>query len=225
MISHLINIGFPNNCVSCENTLVRNEKFICSNCLFFIPKSDKQLSINSKTSKLLDASPIFMGASYVFDFDKDGKTQHLMHELKYNSNLKLGVYLGEIIGIDFKEQLQDIDFIVPVPLHPKKLYKRGYNQSELLCQGIKVQVEKEINTNNLKRIKFTETQTKKNKTERIKNIKDAFEYTNNNLFEYKTILLVDDVITTGSTLNECLKALATIKGIRVKVLCLAKAAF
>lgn len=225
VFSHLVNIGFPNNCLSCSNSLVRNERYICSSCHFYLPKSDLQLTNNSETAQLLNNNEILTGASYLFDFDKDGKVQQLLYELKYNSNLNLGFFLGELVAIDFLSQLKDTDLIVPVPLHPKKLYQRGYNQSDLLCEGINNILGKEINKSNLVRIKYTETQTKKNKQERIMNMKKAFTIKHPTQFINKHLLLIDDVITTGSTLVECLRELQLVKGTRVKVLCLAKAKY
>ena len=225
VVSHLIKIGFPNNCITCNDSLLRNEKFICSTCFFYIPKGDSLISNDSETSSLLGENESLIGASHLFNFDKDGKTQLLLHELKYKSNLQLGTFLGELIGADFKTQLQQIDFIIPVPLHKKKLYERGYNQSEILSKGINNIIEKKISIQHLKRIKYTETQTKKNKVQRLENIKNAFEIKNAQELEGKTVLLIDDVITTGSTLVECIHSLSTIKNIKIMVLVLAKAVY
>lgn len=224
-ISHLIKIGFPNNCITCNDSLLRNEKFICSNCFFFIPKGESKISIDTETSSLLGTKQNINGGGHLFNFDKDGKTQQLLHELKYNSNTQLGIFLGELIGAEFKTQLHHIDYIIPVPLHKKKLHERGYNQSEILCTGINNVIEKKVFSDNLKRIKYTETQTKKNKLERLENIKNAFEISKVNELEGKSILLVDDVITTGSTLSECINVLKNVKGIKITVLVLAKAIY
>jgi len=124
-ISHLIKIGFPNNCITCNDSLLRNEKFICSNCFFFIPKGESTISKESETNSLLGNHQSLIGGGHLFNFDKDGKTQQLLHELKYNSNIQLGTFLGELIGAEFKSQLKHIDFIIPVPLYKKKLYERG----------------------------------------------------------------------------------------------------
>ena len=223
MFKNLIHLGFPNNCVGCDNALVQNEKFICSSCFFFLPKGELNIDKNSQSSQLLSESPSFIGASHLFDFDKNGKTQHLLHELKYKSNTKLGVYLGELMGSDFQFSLLDIDYIVPVPLHPKKLYQRGYNQSEILAKGISNIISKPVNTNNLIRIKNTETQTKKSKKARIENVKSAFSIKDITLFDNKNILLIDDVMTTGSTLIECMKEIGKSKNVKIKVLALARA--
>ena len=225
VLSHLIKIGFPNNCITCSNSLLRNEKYICSNCFFYIPKGDSVISNSSETASLLINQEILIEGCHLFNFDKDGKTQQLLHELKYNSNTQLGIFLGELIGGEFKSQLQDIDFILPVPLHKRKLHERGYNQSEILSKGINNIIEKIISINNLTRVRYTETQTKKNKVERLKNIKNAFELKNPDEFENKTVLLIDDVVTTGSTLLECIQSLHSVKGIKIVVLVLAKAVY
>ena len=225
VFSHLIKIGFPNNCITCNDSLLRNEKFICASCFFYIPKGESFISLDSEPCLLLCKDISLLGGGHLFNFDKDGKTQQLLHELKYNSNIQLGTYLGELIGADFKDQLVQVNYIIPVPLHKKKLHERGYNQSELLCKGINNVIEKSILMDNLVRIKYTETQTKKNKLQRLENIKNAFEIKNTKELEGKTILLIDDVITTGSTLVECINSLKSVKKIKIIVLVLAKAVY
>lgn len=225
MLTDLIKIGFPQNCLSCSNALVQSEKFICSSCYFYLPKGELAIRINTDSGKLFEENDSFLGAGHLFDFDKEGKTQHLLHELKYNSNLPFGEYLGTLLGSEFQALLSDIDFLVPVPLHPKKEYKRGFNQSHLLGKGISSVTSIPISSNNLIRTRFTETQTKKNKEERKMNIQNAFEVRSPQEFENKTLLLLDDVITTGSTLMECIRVLSSIEGIQIKALFLAKAVY
>ena len=127
------------------------------------------------------------------------------------------------MGSDFQSSLLDIDYIVPVPLHPKKLYQRGYNQSEILAKGISNIISKPVNNDNLIRIKNTETQTKKSKKARIENVKSAFSIKDITLFDNKNILLIDDVMTTSSTLIECMKEIGKSKNVKIKVLALARA--
>mgnify|MGYP000064799570 CR=1 FL=1 len=225
MLSHLIKLGFPNNCITCNDSLLRNEKFICTHCFFYIPKGESLITDKNETALLLGNQNHLIGGGHLFNFEKDGKTQQLLHELKYNSNIHLGIFLGELIGTEFKSQLQNVDFIIPVPLHKKKLHQRGYNQSEILCNGINNMLQKSVSTSHLIRVKYTETQTKKNKVERLENIKNAFEIKNTKELEEKTVLLIDDVITTGSTLVECMTCLNTVKNIKIIVLVLAKAVY
>ncbi len=223
MITDLIKIGFPKNCLSCSNALAKNENYLCTNCYFYLPKGELAIHHETDAGKLFEPIDSFLGAGHLFDFDKNGKTQHVLHELKYNSNQDFGIYLGTLLGNEFIKQLEYIDVLVPVPLHPKKLHQRGFNQSELLAKGISKTTEINLSINNLIRTRHTETQTKKSKTERKKNIARAFNVLNKNEFENKQVLILDDVITTGSTLTECIKVLSPIKGIKIKALLLAKA--
>ena len=223
MFSDLIKIAFPKNCIGCSHSLNSNEKFLCSNCYFYFPKGEASISINTETGQLFDSIPTILGASHLFYFDKDGKTQKVLHELKYKKNLNFGEYLGELMGVEFQSSLEDVDLVIPVPLHPKKEHQRGFNQSTLLCNGISTVIQKPVSTEILIRTRFTETQTKKNREERIQNIKNAFELLNKKELQDKTILLVDDVITTGSTLIECVNELNKAEGVRIKILLLAKA--
>ena len=225
MLNDLLKIAFPSNCTTCNSSLLKGEKHLCTSCLFHIPKGDKELTVNSETGKLLCNSPNFKGSTHLFFFDKEAKTQKILHQLKYKSNPDFGIYLGELIGADFNQNLKNIDYIIPVPLHPKKLYQRGFNQSELLANGIRNLTNLDVLTNILIRNRHTETQTKKGKAERIKNIQGAFEIKNQEILKHKKILLIDDVITTGSTINECIKELDKIDGISIYVISLAVASY
>ncbi len=223
MFSDLIKIGFPKNCISCNNSLVKNETYLCGNCFFYIPKGELTMSSDGEIGNLFNHFDCFVGGSHLFDFDKEGKTQQILHELKYNSNINFGEYLGKLMGSEFKDLLKDIEYLIPVPLHPKKEHQRGFNQSLLLCKGLNSVLKTPISTKNLIRTRYTETQTKKNKSQRIENIKNAFEIKKPEEFIGKSVLLIDDVITTGSTLSECMAVLYEIEGIKISVLLLAKA--
>ena len=225
MLSDLIKIGFPKNCLSCSNALVKNENYLCSSCYFHLPKGELAIHTDTDSGRLFEPLKSFEGAGHLFDFDKNGKTQNILHELKYNSNQDFGIYLGTLLANEFSELLSSFDFIVPVPLHPKKQHQRGFNQSELLARGISSVTSCAVSNNNLIRNRFTETQTKKNRIERKLNIEKAFELSNAKQFESKKILIIDDVITTGSTLAECIKVLSEVNGIKISALLLAKANF
>lgn len=225
MLLDLVKIGFPKNCVACSKALAQNESYLCSSCFFYLPKGELAIHNNTDSGKLFEPMESFLGAGHLFNFDKNGKTQHLLHELKYNSNQDFGLFLGTLLGNEFEELLKGTDLIIPVPLHPKKQHQRGFNQSEILARGISNVTKTPVSVNNLIRNRFTETQTKKNKNERKKNIEKAFELKKMNEYENKEVLILDDVITTGSTLSECIKVLIQVKGIRVKALLLAKANF
>ena len=149
--------------------------------------------------------------------------QQLIHELKYNDNKEIGFRLGRMAGQNYRQAiLSDLpDLILPVPLHPKKKKKRGYNQSEWIARGINSVLKLPVDTNSLCRIRANETQTKKPIYDRWLNVQEIFSVANPEALEGKHILLIDDVITTGSTLSACAEALLTVPGVQVSVLAVA----
>ena len=150
-----------------------------------------------------------------FFFSKEGKVQHLIHVLKYKGNGEAGVFLGQELGKSIKDAplFQGIDCLIPVPLHPKREKERGYNQSMMIAQGVSEVTGVPVGANNLVRSVNTATQTHKSKEERWKNVKDIFEVRHPEQLEGKYVLLIDDVLTTGATLEACALKLAAIPGI------------
>ena len=149
--------------------------------------------------------------------------QRMIHELKYKNNKEIGYYMGELFGLKLNESVlfEDIDYVIPVPLHKKKLRKRGYNQSEIIAKGICKTFKKELNTDNLYRKIYSSTQTRKSRFQRWENVKDIFGIKEVSRFRSKHILLVDDVITTGSTLEACAYSLNQIDEIKISLAALA----
>jgi ComF family protein len=154
-----------------------------------------------------------------FFFAKGSKYRPLLHQLKYKGKREVGVELGLIFGqtLAKSDLYRGIDYTIPVPLHPKKLRIRGYNQAEAIAQGIAQGLGTGMVTNQLVRKEFTETQTRKSRVERVRNVADAFELKNGNGLKGKHLLLVDDVITTGATLEACATKLLTIEGCKVSI--------
>lgn len=152
-----------------------------------------------------------------FFFSKDGKVQQLIHALKYRGNSEAGVFLGQELGKSIKEAplFQGIDFLIPVPLHPKREKARGYNQSLMIAQGISEVTGIAIGSDLLARSVNTSTQTHKSKEERWKNVKDIFEVRHPERLQGKYVLLIDDVLTTGATLEACALTLSAVPGITI----------
>lgn len=215
MIKDLISIAFPNNCIGCNEVLLKGEEFICLKCNVQVPFCEDY--IFNSSDWLTDDNTHLFG---LFFYDKKGVTQSIIHEIKYKGNIKLASYLGEILGGNIKEKGVEIDTIIPVPLHKKRLKQRGYNQAEEIAKGIGKSLKKEVSTNLLVRTKYTQTQTSKDKQLREENILNAFDINLKQQKEIKNVLLVDDVITTGATINECLKTLNKIPNINVFVVSL-----
>jgi ComF family protein len=152
-----------------------------------------------------------------FFFSKEGKVQHLIHELKYKGNADAGVFLGRELGKSIKEAplFLGVDYLIPVPLHPKREIERGYNQSLMSAQGILEVTGIPIGEKFLVRSVNTATQTHKTKEDRWKNVKDIFEVRHYEQLRGKYVLLVDDVLTTGATLEACALKLSSITGITI----------
>jgi ComF family protein len=148
-------------------------------------------------------------AASIYYFSKGSNVQKLIHQVKYKKQKELGIFLGELMGVAMlkNEEWKNFDYILPVPLHPKKEKLRGYNQSLLLAEGIAKHINAQVLSNNLIRNIFTETQTKKTRLERWKNTTDIFNLQSPEKLYNKNILLVDDIITTGSTLEACANVL------------------
>jgi ComF family protein len=225
MLRGLLNLLYPNQCASCQEVLLKNENVICYNCIVDLPRSLHYQDMENPIAKLFWGKIKLEMALSAFTFIKKGKAQRLMHELKYKGNTKVGELMGVELGkeIDKAEIADKVDVVVPVPLHKKKLKQRGYNQSEFIAIGVAKVLKCEMNTDLLKRMEHSESQTKKSKYERWENVGAAFTLTDANQYIGKHILLVDDVVTTGATLEACCKKLEEIEGVKLSIGTLASA--
>lgn len=225
IFSPLINLIYPNLCLACGENLVTGENYVCTKCLNEIPKTNFHIVKDNEIEKKFWGKVNIEHATSFFKFNKGSKFQHLIHELKYKNQKEIGIVLGKYAGIDLlkSENYKEIDFLIPVPLHPKKEAKRGYNQSEWICKGLSEAMGIPVNIHNLIRTQENETQTKKGVFERFENTQGIFQLANADVFFNKHILLVDDVLTTGSTLEACVSAFAECKNIKISIFTLATA--
>lgn len=203
-------LGFflPSFCTHCHNKLRTDEKFICSGCFAKINTADKR-RIQSEYEKKFRDKEFVAGFTTRFIFEKDKELQSLLHSLKYENKFLVGVYLGKILARANPEFFRTgkIDLVTPVPLHRLKKAERGYNQAYYIAKGISRQTKIPLANNLLKRVKFTRTQTKLNLGEREDNVRGAFKIRRPRRAKDKIILVIDDIITTGATTNECAKTL------------------
>ena len=223
--SAFVNLFYPRLCESCSNYLFKNEVCICTRCLFHLPKTDFHLEKNNPVSILFWGRVKINYAASYYTFSKGSLFQKLIHKLKYQNKQEIGIALGRHFGESLKKSdfFKDIDLIVPVPLHPKKEKIRGYNQAYLVAIGLGKTMQKPVDTGNLIRMVHTDSQTKKNKLERWQNVDSIFEITDSTALENKHILLVDDVVTTGSTLESCAHAILKAERAQVSIATLAYA--
>ncbi|WP_343530384.1 ComF family protein [Pedobacter sp.] len=202
-IEDLINLLFPELCYGCGNLLYHGEKDICTACLYDLPYTDYHLHANNLLAKQFWGRLPLETAMAMLYFKKGTKVQNLLHGLKYKNQTNIGIRLGKLLAQRLSEsQLYvDIDVIVPVPLHQKKLRLRGYNQSEYIAKGLAEELGIPMDTKSLMRNKATESQTKKARYTRYENMQDVFCVNDTEGLANKHILLVDDVVTTGATLE------------------------
>ncbi len=224
-INDLLNLIFPNTCQACGQILIKGEKVICLKCLFTLPRTNFHNFQDNPVSRTFWGRVDLHAATSFLFFNKGGHVQKLMHEFKYHGKSETAVYLGKLMGAEIiKSNLFcDIDAIIPVPLHRKRLKKRGYNQSEMIADGIAQSMGVYTETDVLLRTQHTSTQTKKSRYNRWQNVKGKFTVANSEKVIDKHVLLVDDVLTTGATLEACAQKLVDIPGIRVSVATLAYA--
>lgn len=223
--SDLLSLVYPRLCNSCQRALISEEECICSFCRFHLPQTRLHKEYDNALTQIFWGRLPIETATALFYFQKKSKVQNLIHQFKYKGKKDIGVYLGKILGHQLTESVyyDKIDLIVPVPLHQEKQHKRGFNQSEIIARGLAFSLKKPLKNNNLIRITKTDTQTRKSRFKRWKNVETVFHVRKPDEFKNKNILLVDDVITTGSTLEACGQKLLEIEGSKLWLVTLAMA--
>jgi ComF family protein len=216
-LSHII---YPRLCEGCSKPLLAEEEVLCLNCnVFNLPRTAyHHIPENETAMRFAGRVPIIKATSFAY-FTADSLLQHLLHQLKYKERKDVGIFLGKQLGYDLQQLnwQKGIDIIVPVPLHPEKEAARGYNQTQLIAEGLGKALEIFVITDLLYRTRNTESQTQKSREERITNMQGAFGVKNTEKYINKHILLIDDVLTTGATLEACANALITIPETRISI--------
>lgn len=217
LLYDFIDLFYPRVCAGCYAKLNKEEKEICLICKNSLPKTNFHVIDENPVKKLFWGKlPIHHATSYLY-FTKHSKVQNILHNIKYNGHKELAQTMGQMFGAELKNSInyRDVDIIIPVPLHPKKLKSRGFNQSEYFGIGLSESMEIPLSVNNLVRQSNSSTQTKKNRFQRWENVSDIFAVLEPEKFQNKHLLLIDDVITTGATLEACYQALAKSGNIKL----------
>jgi len=225
MLLHLLNFFYPRTCISCSNLLLPHERFFCLHCLYNLPETHyHEFNQSPLTQLFLGRVSVENVGAFLF-YKKGNQAQKILHHLKYYGVKEVGAFLGEIYGEQLMqdEKWKTIDLIIPIPLHKKKEKKRGYNQSEWIARGLSESMQIPYSTNMLIRTEFTETQTKKNRFHRWQNVKEVFQVTNYDALRNKHVLICDDVLTTGATLEAAIQKLTAFPFTKVSVATLATA--
>ncbi len=219
-----IGLFFPNYCLGCANALFKGEEILCTHCIRDLPKTNYSFyDDNPVKSRLMGRLPL-QSATAFLKFRKSGIAQKLLHELKYNNHPEVGIKLGKLLGKEIiSTGTHGIDLIIPVPLHPARHRKRGYNQSAKFAEGISSVMGVPWAESISIRRENTATQTKMNRSERWENVKNVFGVSNHEALKNKRVLLVDDVITTGATLEACGHHLIESGCSELSIACIAEA--
>jgi ComF family protein len=226
MLKDLLSLVFPSVCAACGRSLYSSEDCVCTICHYKLPQTDFHKQPDNPVAKLFWGRVPLQGAASYYSFSKGGKVQKLVHQLKYRGKKEIGVTLGRFYGSELRQSaaFADVHTIVPVPLFADKLKKRGYNQSESFAQGLARSMDLPLDTRSLQRIRPSETQTKRTRFERWKNVENIFSVLNEEKLQGRHILLADDVVTTGATLEACAQALLKLPDTRVSIATIAFAA-
>jgi ComF family protein len=226
LISNLLHLLYPNICLGCGTDILEEGHPVCLRCLHELPHTEFVSFADNPIEKMFWGRIKISAAASEFYFVKGNVIQALIHELKYKNNKDLGLYLGRIMGKSIAaeaERFKVIDALVPLPLFPDKEKKRGYNQSLVICEGISEVLNIPIISRNVIREKATETQTRKKRKERWQNVENSFTVTNSIELSGKHVLLVDDVITTGATLEACASEILKVPELTLSIATLAYA--
>ena len=218
-LTDFTHLFFPHVCEGCGSDIIERPNIICAKCFSILPKTGFFNYLENPVAKIFYGRIKIQNAASAFYFTKHSLIQNLLIQLKYRGNKDIGIFLGKLTGLQINKSslFRDIDLIIPLPLNKKKEFKRGYNQALLICQGIAEVLQKPTNKNAVIRTVFTETQTHQNRVSRWQNMEDVFEVLLPEEIKGKHILLVDDVVTTGATLEACGQKILQIEGIQLSI--------
>jgi len=221
-----ISLIYPRLCYACGNSLFLNEEILCTRCQMSLPLTGSHLTAENPVSKVFWGRMTVEAAAARYFFRKGNNIQHLLHNLKYRNVPEIGIFIGRMYGTELMENevFRSVDVIIPVPLHKDKQKKRGYNQAGVFARGLGLGMHKPVDEVSLYRTYFTESQTRKSRFSRWENVKMVFAVKEGSQLEGKHILLVDDVITTGATLEGCASKLMDLPDVKISIAAIAVAA-
>jgi len=214
----ILHLMFPHVCRGCGADLPDREMLLCLHCLHALPETNYESFPDNPVEKIFwGRLPVYSAAAHYY-FTKGSLVQRLMHLFKYKGERDLGLLMGKMMGMRLKESARfPVDALVPLPLYPRREKQRGYNQAAILCEGISKSLLVPVLPDVVRRPLYTETQTRKGRIERWKNIEGKFVVSNESVLKNRHILLVDDVVTTGATLESCGNELLAVEGVQLSI--------
>ena len=217
--SAILQVLFPTTCACCGEVLVRGERQVCLNCLANMSTTSfSAIGDNPVERRLLGRIPL-VNATSIYYFQKTGAVRNVVHAMKFHGNAELCLMMGRQMGLSLLSsgRFDDVELLVPVPLHWLRRFRRGYNQSELLCKGIAEVMHLPVCSGAVVRHRYTHQQSLQSGRHREKNVEGAFKVRKAGKLAGKHILLVDDVLTTGATIAACADVIAAVPGVRISV--------
>jgi ComF family protein len=214
----LLHLLFPNVCAGCGNDRIRGNSLLCPRCMYSMPQTNfEQYTGNPVEKKFWGRLQLVSGTARYY-FTRESLMQQLMHEFKYRGNTDLGLQLGKFMGAGLLQSGRFIvDALVPLPLFASKEKRRGFNQATILCDGIAGMLKVPVLTGIISRSAYTDTQTKKGRIDRWLNLEGKFVINDPSIITGKHVLLIDDVVTTGATLEACGSELLNVPGVQLSI--------
>lgn len=219
VLSDIIQVLFPSTCACCGQVLVRGERQVCLACLMDMAPTLYSPMRDNAVERLLTGRFRFENATAIYRFGQDNTVRRMVHAMKFHGNSDLCLLMGRQMGMELlrSARFDDVDLLLPVPLHWARRLRRGYNQSELLCRGIADVMSRPVNTTAVVRHRYTRQQSLQRGEVRSVNVEGAFWVRRPAEVAGKHVLLVDDVLTTGATVSACAEALSVVPGVRISV--------
>ena len=219
MLSDLAYLFYPIYCASCDSPLYKNERVLCTSCRHRLPLGNFHMVNAKKIEKVFYGRAKIENATSLLVFEKDSLVQNLIHNLKYRGREEIGTELGVWLGHELSQysDYQNIDIVIPVPLHQRRLQERGFNQVEKFGREIAKKLKAEYIDIVLKKNSYNQKQSKNSRLTRWINTSETFTTQHESLLINKHILIVDDIVTTGSTIEACMQVLKSIPGIKISI--------
>lgn len=219
LLADFVSLFYPQICAACDGELLQGEEFVCINCQLALPYTGFATQSPNDTEQVFWGRVELEAATSYLYFEKGNRARKMMHRIKYKGEKELAQYVGGMMGAELEHsaRFSNIDCIIPIPLHKKKLRKRGYNQSEWFAKGLAEKLNTEVITDVLLKTTSTKSQTTKNRWQRWLNMGEQFSVHHPEKIGGKHILLVDDIVTTGATLEACAQALKAAANCKISI--------